>query len=45
MICAEWWAFEIMAFVAARFGTISLASHAAVASMSNLFFMIPLGII
>lgn len=43
MICAEWWAFELMGLFASRFGTLPLASHAAASSLCNILYMIPLG--
>lgn len=44
MICAEWWAFEIMGLAASYLGELPLAAHAVIITTSNLFYMVPLGL-
>lgn len=44
MICAEWSAFEIMGLAASYFGTTSLATHSVIMTITNLFYMVPLGV-
>ena len=44
MLCAEWWAFELLTILAGILGVIELASQTINFSMIALLFMIPLGI-
>ena len=44
MMCAEWWAFEILSILAGILGVVELASQTINFNMIALLFMIPLGI-
>ena len=44
MICAEWWAFEVLIVVAGTLGVASLAASTILMSINATLFMIPLGI-
>ncbi|ETO24639.1 hypothetical protein RFI_12517, partial [Reticulomyxa filosa] len=44
MLCAEWWAFEVLALVAAKFGTNYVSAFTVTLNALGLFLRIPLGI-
>lgn len=44
MLCAEWWAFEILTIFASFLGTEAVAAQSVIVSCAALVFMIPLGI-
>ena len=44
MICAEWWAFEILTILSGILGVTSLASMTVINSVGATLFMVPLGI-
>ncbi|KAI9291802.1 MATE efflux family protein [Neoconidiobolus thromboides FSU 785] len=44
MVCAEWWAFEVMGLAASYLGKAPLAAHAVSLTTCNLFYMVPLGL-
>ena len=43
MVCAEWWAFELLTIMASGRGTAAIAAQTIVAQTSGVSFMIPLG--
>ena len=44
MICAEWWAFNIMTILAGVLGVTELASYTVCTNVAVVNFMVPLGI-
>ena len=44
MLCAEWWAFEVLMVLAGTLGVASLAAQTIIVSVTATMFMIPLGI-
>ena len=44
MICAEWWAFEIIELLAGILGVTELASQTLCINVTAMLFMVPLGI-
>lgn len=44
MICSEWWAYEILTFIAASLGTTAVAAQAIVLQTISLIYMIPMGL-
>lgn len=44
MLCAEWWAFELLAILAGWQGDDVLAAHSIVINVNTLFFMVPWGL-
>lgn len=43
MVCAEWWAFELLTIMASGRGTEAIAAQTIVAQTSGVSFMVPLG--
>eukprot|EP01083_Nonionella_stella_P031396 85990_1 len=43
-LCAEWWSFELLTFLAGMLGQTQLAVHAIYATYLPLYYMIPLGL-
>ncbi len=43
MVCAEWWAFELLTVLAAGKGTDGIAAQTIIAQTSGVSFMVPLG--
>ena len=43
MVCAEWWAFELLTVMAAGKGTEGIAAQTIIAQTSGVSFMVPLG--
>lgn len=39
MICADWWAFEIVMLAASRLGNLPLATHSIMVTLSQLNYM------
>jgi len=44
MLCAEWWAYELLTVLASRLGTSSVAAQTIIMSCASLAYMIPLGL-
>lgn len=44
MICAEWWAFEILTVIAGTIGVPEQAAQVMITSIGAVLFMVPLGI-
>lgn len=44
MLCAEWWAYELLTVLASRLGTTSVAAQTIIMSCASLAYMIPLGL-
>lgn len=44
MVCAEWWAFEILALAAGLLGETKLAAQAVILNTCSLTYSIPLGV-
>ena len=44
MLCSEWWAFEVLTFLAGTLGVIELASLTICLNLHSMLFRIPLGI-
>jgi MATE family multidrug resistance protein len=44
MLCSEWWAFEILTFLASQLGTPEVAAQTIIIQIASLAYMVPLGI-
>ncbi|CAG8497508.1 14035_t:CDS:2, partial [Ambispora leptoticha] len=44
MVCAEWWAFELVALAAGYLGSVALATQSIVLTTASLFYQTPFGI-